>query len=121
MEFLSKIADAFDPAKATNVVTNVIQKVNDTVNDLPGSPRMNLQKMMILQVYHLCLRLLLILKSFKLGLVRFFRLEVKISLDLKVFLILMVLTNAMFFKEFICSWTVLLWGNGQKISLRVLE
>ena len=39
----------------------------------------------------------------------------------KVFLILMVLTNAMFFKEFICSWTVLLWGNGQKISLRVLE
>ena len=45
MEFLSKIADAFDPAKATNVVTNVIQKVNDTVNDLTGSPRMNLQKM----------------------------------------------------------------------------
>ena len=45
MEFLSKIADAFDPAKATNVVTNVIQKVNDTVSDLTGSPRMNLQKM----------------------------------------------------------------------------
>ena len=45
MEFLSKIADAFDPANATNVVTNVIKKVSDTVSDLTGSPRMNLQKM----------------------------------------------------------------------------
>ena len=45
MEFLSKIADAFDPTNATNVVTNVIKKVSDTVSDLTGSPRMNLQKM----------------------------------------------------------------------------
>jgi len=45
MEFLSKIANAFDPATATNVVTNVIQKVSDTVSDLTGSPKMNLQKM----------------------------------------------------------------------------
>ena len=49
MEFLSKIADAFDPQNAAKAVTSVMQKVSDGVADLAGSPRMNLSKINLQQ------------------------------------------------------------------------
>ena len=45
MEFLSKIADAFDPKNSENIVTNVMQKVSDTVGIIAGGqPKMNQPK-----------------------------------------------------------------------------
>jgi hypothetical protein len=49
MEFLSKIADAFDPANAAKAMTSVMQKVSDGVADLTGSPKMNLSKINLQQ------------------------------------------------------------------------
>ena len=44
MELLNKIADAFDPQNNDSIVSNVMQKVSDTMRDLSKSPKMNYQK-----------------------------------------------------------------------------